>query len=366
MIDESETGDDSESLDLEDNDSKPAAQAPQVLSNRNETKEGSDSPYSGLKIAPNEEERQITRQPEAASETTDGEAVEELPDASPKSTAQPMADKPAATVEQQPAAAEPTTTKGRNGIAPKDEDDEDEDDDEDDEDMLSLPSAKSGGKPRGLPEPAVLKAAKVLEKLSLPVAAAPTAAPVVAPAPAPVTQPATPAITAAEKPAAAPAPVAAAAAPVAAAPAVAPVTAAPANIATAPAAAPVPMAPAASAAEPTITPAPAPLNGLKGICPVALKDNRKLVDARPTIVSTYKGKTYAFSSAEAKQAFDENPHKYAPVSGGSDVVKQTAGQKGIEGTLEHAAWYRGRLYLFSTADTRLEFVETPSKFVIED
>jgi YHS domain-containing protein len=42
------------------------------------------------------------------------------------------------------------------------------------------------------------------------------------------------------------------------------------------------------------------------------------------------------------------------------------GEKGVDGSLEHAAWYRGRLYLFSSADTRREFVDAPSKFVAED
>jgi YHS domain-containing protein len=123
---------------------------------------------------------------------------------------------------------------------------------------------------------------------------------------------------------------------------------------------------AADKAEKASEKPPAPINGLKGICPVALKDSRRLLDAQPGIKSEFHGKTYTFSSSEAKQAFDENPRKYAPVGGGNDVVRQTSGETNVEGTLEHAAWYRGRLYLFSTADSRHEFVETPSKFVVED
>jgi YHS domain-containing protein len=48
------------------------------------------------------------------------------------------------------------------------------------------------------------------------------------------------------------------------------------------------------------------------------------------------------------------------------VVRHATGETGVEGTLEHAAWYRGRLYLFSSADSRREFVETPSRFVVND
>jgi YHS domain-containing protein len=75
---------------------------------------------------------------------------------------------------------------------------------------------------------------------------------------------------------------------------------------------------------------------------------------------------YTFSTLDAKESFDENPRKYIPAGEGNDVVKLTVGETGIEGTLEHAAWYRGRLYLFSSPETRREFVETPSKFVVND
>ena len=112
--------------------------------------------------------------------------------------------------------------------------------------------------------------------------------------------------------------------------------------------------------------APAPFTGLIGVCPVVLKDNRRLVDAQADIKPEFKGRTYTFSSIEAKKTFDENPRKYAPVGSGNDVVKLTSGEDNVAGTLEHAAWYRGRLYLFSTAATRHKFVETPSKFVIDD
>jgi len=111
---------------------------------------------------------------------------------------------------------------------------------------------------------------------------------------------------------------------------------------------------------------PALVKGFRGYCPVALKDNRKLVEAKPEIESTYRDKVYTFSSYQAKEAFDLNPRKYVPAGEGADVVCRTAGETGVEGSLEHAAWYRGRLYLFSCADTRREFVETPSKFVAED
>jgi YHS domain-containing protein len=111
---------------------------------------------------------------------------------------------------------------------------------------------------------------------------------------------------------------------------------------------------------------PGLMKGFRGFCPVVLKDDRKLIEARSHIRSEYRGKLYTFSTLDAKESFDENPRKYIPAGEGNDVVKLTVGETGIEGTLEHAAWYRGRLYLFSSPETRREFVETPSKFVVND
>jgi YHS domain-containing protein len=113
-------------------------------------------------------------------------------------------------------------------------------------------------------------------------------------------------------------------------------------------------------------PAPAPMKGFRGYCPVALKDERKLIEALPDFESEYHGKLYTFSSAEAKTIFDMNPRKYVPAGEGTDVVRRMGGEKGVSGTLEHAAWYRGRLYLFASAETRNTFVDSPSKFLADD
>ncbi|MSR59908.1 MAG: hypothetical protein EXS05_20090 [Planctomycetaceae bacterium] len=104
----------------------------------------------------------------------------------------------------------------------------------------------------------------------------------------------------------------------------------------------------------------------KGYCPVMLKDERKLIEARPEFESVYRGKIYLFSSLAARQAFDESPQKYSPAGDGRDVVQLAGGEDASEGTLEHAAWYRGRLYLFSSSETRAVFVETPARFSIND
>ncbi len=107
------------------------------------------------------------------------------------------------------------------------------------------------------------------------------------------------------------------------------------------------------------------LRGLKGFCAVALRDSRDLKNALPEHTATYKGRTYYFSSDDAKVAFEKHPEQYAPVSGGNDVVllKEKVTK---EGSLDHAVWFKDRLYLFTSQKTLEQFVTTPSGFVISE
>ncbi len=107
------------------------------------------------------------------------------------------------------------------------------------------------------------------------------------------------------------------------------------------------------------------LRGLKGFCPVTLRDERDLKNALPEHHSTFKGRTYYFSSADAKGTFDEHPQHYAPISGGQDVVllKEKVTK---EGSLDHAVWFKDRLYLFTSQKTLEQFVATPKEFAISE
>ncbi|QDV18170.1 YHS domain protein [Gimesia panareensis] len=105
------------------------------------------------------------------------------------------------------------------------------------------------------------------------------------------------------------------------------------------------------------------IKGLKGFCPVALRDNRLLVDARPEFSSSYKSMNYQFASLENKLKFDREPAKYAPAAGGSDIVILVDHQDDKEGTLDFASWYKGRLYLFSSKKNMDVFMKTPALYV---
>ena len=106
--------------------------------------------------------------------------------------------------------------------------------------------------------------------------------------------------------------------------------------------------------------------GFRGFCPVALRDQRGLADAKLQFQSSFEGKTYYFSSATAKTAFDRVPEKYAPASGGIDVITLEENSKVVKGSLEHAVWFRGRIYFFSGADTLRKFIEHPKKYAVTE
>jgi len=107
------------------------------------------------------------------------------------------------------------------------------------------------------------------------------------------------------------------------------------------------------------------ISGLKGFCAVTLRDQRELADALPEFTSSFETKTYRFASADAKSKFDKSPEKYAPAASGIDVVLQAQGDE-LEGSLDHAAWYKDRLYFFTSAETRITFISSPNEFRIED
>jgi YHS domain-containing protein len=108
------------------------------------------------------------------------------------------------------------------------------------------------------------------------------------------------------------------------------------------------------------------MTGFKGFCPVALRDQRQLVDAQPQIQSTFGLHTWTFSSDEARLAFEANPTRYAPVAGGADPVLLTNSQQEVPGKLDYALWFRGRLHLFSSRDTMATFLENPQQFAVAE
>ena len=104
------------------------------------------------------------------------------------------------------------------------------------------------------------------------------------------------------------------------------------------------------------------MKGLKGFCPVTLHDERELVDAKPDYHATHRGQKFHFASVEAMSKFVEEPSRYAPAAYGADVVALTRDKDVVEGSLDFAAWFKGRLYLFGSQEAHDTFVANPVQF----
>lgn len=104
------------------------------------------------------------------------------------------------------------------------------------------------------------------------------------------------------------------------------------------------------------------MKGLKGFCPVTLRDERELKDAKPEFHSQFRGQKFHFASEEAKVKFEQASANYAPAAYGADVVVLIRDKDVAEGTLDFAAWYKGQLYLFSSEETHTVFTNDPAKF----
>ncbi|TWT50013.1 hypothetical protein KOR42_36970 [Thalassoglobus neptunius] len=102
------------------------------------------------------------------------------------------------------------------------------------------------------------------------------------------------------------------------------------------------------------------LAGLKGFCPVALRDSRELLDTDDRYSAIFNNREYSFSTPHALESFLASPAKYAPALRGADVIHYALTGEEEEGSLDHAVWYKGRLYLFNSVETMETFVAAPS------
>ena len=105
-----------------------------------------------------------------------------------------------------------------------------------------------------------------------------------------------------------------------------------------------------------------PADGLKGFCPVAIRDERRLAPALDQFSCEHQAQIFRFCSAEALEKFQTNPELYAPIAGGLDVVAVRQGSAVANGSLDFAVWYRHRLHLFSTTENLATFRAAPRTF----
>ena len=102
---------------------------------------------------------------------------------------------------------------------------------------------------------------------------------------------------------------------------------------------------------------------LDGYCPVTLWKNRKWVKGSSELAREFRGQVYHFSTAEAMDEFQQDPRRYTPRFLGCDAVTVWESDRAVRGSTRFAAFYDDELYLFSNADNRDTFKQTPDRYI---
>jgi len=100
--------------------------------------------------------------------------------------------------------------------------------------------------------------------------------------------------------------------------------------------------------------------GLGGFCPVAMMRDKKWLKGSEEFVGTYDGVDYFFQSAEEREAFFASPQQFIPGLHGCDPVELQRGRRAEAGNIELGAFYRGRLFFFTSQFNRQLFQSNPA------
>lgn len=69
----------------------------------------------------------------------------------------------------------------------------------------------------------------------------------------------------------------------------------------------------------------------------------------------HRGRTYLFTTAENRDTFLQSPDEFAPALSGSDPVLAVDSRQNIPGSRQYAVEYRGKFYFFSSEETLSRF-----------
>lgn len=100
-----------------------------------------------------------------------------------------------------------------------------------------------------------------------------------------------------------------------------------------------------------------------GLCLPGVRNTRSLISGTPQWTTVYRGKKLYFSSDEQRQSFLASPAKYWPADDGNCPVLQLEQGRRVEGRLEFAAMFRGRLWVMHSAAAMRNFVAEPATYV---
>lgn len=100
--------------------------------------------------------------------------------------------------------------------------------------------------------------------------------------------------------------------------------------------------------------------GLGGYCPVAMLRDKKWLQGSEEFVGSFDGVDYFFQSAEEREIFFASPQTFIPGLHGCDPVELQRDRRAQTGAIELGAFYKGRLFFFSSQSNRRLFQNNPA------
>jgi len=98
---------------------------------------------------------------------------------------------------------------------------------------------------------------------------------------------------------------------------------------------------------------------------VSARDARAVVAGSSRHQLKWKGQLLYFATAEELEMFSSNPQRYWPMLDGDCALTLLQANRRVQGDLEHAALFRGRIWVFSSAEEMREFVGAPANVADE-
>lgn len=111
---------------------------------------------------------------------------------------------------------------------------------------------------------------------------------------------------------------------------------------------------------PAVTNVVTPISRLTNLCIVSLSNGQQ-VKPNPQISATHRRRIYYFASEAARQAFVENPERYAVAFGGCDPVQFVRTQQAVEGRF--LAEHEGRFFMFASRENHEAFKANPGRYL---
>ncbi len=102
--------------------------------------------------------------------------------------------------------------------------------------------------------------------------------------------------------------------------------------------------------------------GMDGFCPVYLRQKGSLKLGSDQYETVHQGIRYQFVSEANRLQFLKDPAKYAPQDLGCDPVILTKEHRALAGDVRLRLWFDGRLYLFSSDESQVEFRTRPLRY----